>query len=168
MVKNLEKGDAVMRITLVTCLLALAVSACAAEVQVTPTTSTTKEPTTTTQASTTTSRAPAPTPTTSPELSQETRALVFVNVMREESADYSVVTWVDVYNDSQLEIFGRTICGMFDLGYDVVETYDAGTNHLIEEFTAELMFEADYNLVAYGMGAAIVAFCPEYEWMMST
>ena len=120
---------------------------------------TTNPPTTTTVASTTTTTT-SPTSTTYPV---EIADAAFVMVMRDNSAELDLVTWVDVMDDDDLIEWGNLFCFQMDEHDGVWEdallyAIDAG-----DDAFGIAWNDDDTMMIAIGSGAAIEAYCPWYS-----
>ena len=129
---------------------------------------TTTEPTDTTVETTTTNpptTTKPPTTTTTYEPSERVREAAFVAVMRDESAQLRAVTWVDVVDDDYLIEWGHLFCNIVREANSWADAtlmvQDIGKSSFEEGWV-----EDDNTMVAIGSGAAIGAFCPEFEDMV--
>lgn len=126
----------------------LVLSACTIEVQA-PTTTMTVPTTTTTTRPTTTTTARA---TTEAANVEDT----FLSVLRDHS-DGLPFNWSDVMNDEDMLAMALVFCGGLDSGL----TWEELSGAYFDGYgKAE---DADLEMFGWFMGAAVTAFCPEYE-----
>ena len=124
------------------------------------TTTTTQPPATTTTVQATTTTTEATTTITAPK---EVVDGVFVLTMRSYSADLELVTWVDIVDDEYLIEWGNLFC--FQMGEHGGVWEDAVLYAIEAGFEAygDAWNEDDTTMVAFGSGAAIASYCPQYE-----
>jgi len=134
----------------------------------TTTTTTTATTTTTQPATTTLQTTTVSTTTTTYDLPIEAMEMAFVLTMRDHSNDMTDVTWVDIANDDEIVEWGYLFCEVItntgSWSTALMISMNAGENTFGEQWFAD-----DEDMVAFGSGAAIYAFCPEYtdligEW----
>lgn len=132
----------------------------------TATTTTTQPTTTTTQATTTTALVttttqPPATTTTEVVLSEDVIDELYLLTVRAESASHEEVTWVDLSSDEVLIAVAHEWCAQFEDG-NSFETVSLATLIVLQDIYGDGLVDADIELAAFAIGAAVGGYCPEH------